>query len=413
MNEISNLFKKTTFSFSCLLLSIILILLTGCTVQRSDVPINYRWASVEGSQLQESGAGEQFYFNVPIDDGMIAESIPIKIKVSGNVTSGSLRFELRHPDGHAVWSSGIINPGDYSISTAYIIPDAQIGTYSLGLVYDANTLATYNLSWHAIRLGLFVLLPGIGMILVALAFVTYAVRQKILGWRYLGLGALLWILTVAVKIAFAIPVNPLVFQALGVPGNHLFSPGNLTAYLYIGALTGIFEAGLTWLILRKSHWGKAGWTQALVFGIGFGTIEALLLGLAGFGSALAGLLSPDILPVYTLASLANNATLGMGLAPIVERLSVILAHIFSCVLIFYAIASNETKWGWLAIIYKTLLDTPAGFAAFWGAGTIDKIWTLEIVIAVFGMAGISGILLVSRRYQNVTHNEYITSGWKN
>ncbi|HAY84148.1 MAG TPA: hypothetical protein DCY42_04250, partial [Chloroflexi bacterium] len=75
MNEISNLFKKTTFSFSCLLLSIILILLTGCTVQRSDVPINYRWASVEGSQLQESGAGEQFYFNVPIDDGMIAESI--------------------------------------------------------------------------------------------------------------------------------------------------------------------------------------------------------------------------------------------------------------------------------------------------------------------------------------------------
>jgi len=218
---------------------------------------------------------------------------------------------------------------------------------------------------------------------------------------------------VAIKIAFAIPVNPLVFQALGVPGNHLFSPGKLAAYLHIGTLTGIFEAGLTWLILRESRWGKAGWTQALVFGIGFGSIEALLLGLAGFGSALTGLLSPDVLPVYTLASLANNATLGMGLAPIVERLSVILAHIFSCVLIFYAIISNETKWGWLTIIYKTLLDTPAGFAAFWGASTINKIWTLEIVIAVFGMAGILRILLVSRRYQNVTHNAYITSGWKN
>jgi len=178
MNESSNLFKKTIISSSCLLLSIILTLLTGCTVQRSDVPINYRWASVEGSHLQESRAGEQFYFNVPIDDGMIAESTPIKIKVSGNVTSGSLRFELRHPDGHAVWSSGTINPGDYSISTAYTIPDAQIGTYSLGLVYDANTLATYNLSWHAIRLGLFVLLPGISMILVALAFVTYAAHKK-------------------------------------------------------------------------------------------------------------------------------------------------------------------------------------------------------------------------------------------
>lgn len=153
--------------------------------------------------------------------------------------------------------------------------------------------------------------------------------------------------------------------------DQLFAPGNLIAYLYIGALTGIFEAGVAWLILRKVRSGKANWNQALVFGIGFGVIEALLLGFASLGSALGGLLAPDMLPIYTLGSFANNTNIAMGLAPVVERLSVIFAHIFSCVLIFHAIASREAKWGWLAILYKTLLDAPGGFAAFWGMNTVN------------------------------------------
>jgi uncharacterized membrane protein YhfC len=391
--------RKTVIVPTFLLFAILLsAFLAGCNVQESVVPMEYRWASVEGSQIQEAQAGEQFYFNILADEDMVTDGAPVKIKVSGYVTSGSLRFELRDPDGQALWTSGTINPGDYSTSTAYTISAGQVGMYTLGLVYSANTQATYNLAWHAIQLGPIVLLPGIGMIFVALAFVIYAVRKKILGWRYLGLGALFWVLTVAIKFAFAIPINTLVYQVLGVTSEHLFSPGNLTAYIYIGGLTGIFEAGLAWLILSRVRWGKTGWSQALVFGIGFGVIEALLLGLAGFGSSLAALLSPDVLPISALGGLANNATFGMGLAPIVERLSVIFAHIFSCVLIFYAIASGESKWGWLAMLYKTLLDTPAGFAAFWGAGTIEKIWTLEAVIAIFGLIGLWGTIHVARRY---------------
>lgn len=391
-----------TYLFLAILFSALLV---GCTAQESEVPMEYRWASVEGSQIQETQAGEQFYFGILVDEGMIADGAPIKIKVSGYVTSGSLRFELRHPDGQVLWNSGTINPGDYSISTAYTIPAGQVGTYTLGLVYSANTQAIYNLAWHAVQLGPIILLPGIGMVLVALAFVVYAAHKKILGWRYLGLGALFWILTVAIKFAFAIPINPLVYEALNVTSEQLFSPGNLAAYLYIGALTGIFEAGLAWLILMKIRWGKASWSQALVFGIGFGVIEALLLGLAGFGSSLVALLSPDLLPVSALGGLANNATLGMGLAPIIERLSVIFAHIFSCVLIFYAISSGESKWGWIAILYKTLLDTPGGFAAFWGTGTLEKIWTLEAVIAIFGLIGLWGTLQIARRYLQISAEE--------
>lgn len=377
-----------------------LLLLAGCTTKTaSTVPMDYRWANVEGSQLDESKAGEQFYFNILIDQGMVAEGAPIKIKVSGNVTSGSLRFELRQPNGQAVWNSGTIGPGDFSIASEYPLTETQPGTYTLGMVYGDQTTATYNLGWHALKLGPAVLLPGAGMILVALAFVIYAVVRRQLSWRYLLLGALFWILTVAVKFAFAIPVNPLVYQLLNLSYENIYSPGNLVAYVYVGSLTGIFEAGLAWLILRKVRWGRATWNQALIFGIGFGAVEALLLGVLGLISASAGLLAPEALPVYTLGALAHNTNLLMASAPIAERLSVIFAHIFACVLIFYAIASGEAKWAWLSILYKTLLDTPAAFAAFWGINNdLQKLWTIEAVVAIFGLIGLLGTIWLARRY---------------
>jgi uncharacterized membrane protein YhfC len=382
----------------CLGLLLIVSLLTGCAADTSSVPMNYRWANVEGSQLNEAQAGEQFYFNILVDESMIESGVPITIKLSGNVNSGSLRFELRDPQGQAVWNSGTIGAGDFSIQTEYSLLAGRTGTYQLGMVYGENISAMYNLGWHAIQLGPSILLPGLGMILVSLAFVIYAASRKILGWKHLGMGALFWVLTVAVKFIVAIPVNPLLFRMLGVSYETIFSPANLIYYLYIGALTGIFEAGLAWLILSRTRWGKANWNQALVFGIGFGVIEAFLLGGMGMASALVGMFSPDALPISALGGLANNATLSMALAPVCERLFVIFAHIFACVLIFHAINSGEAKWGWLAVLYKTLLDAPAGFAAFWGVGTTAKLWTIEGIIAIFGLIGLWGTIWIARRY---------------
>lgn len=399
MNNLFQLIAKGIWTARCVLLSgFLLIFLAGCAAQHSNVPVSERWASVEGSQLQETRAGEQFFFHIPVDDGLIAEGVPLTLKMSGNVTSGAVRFELRRPDGQAVWNSGTIGAGDFSIRTEYTLPAGQTGLYTLGVIYTEQTTVTYNLSWHILRLGPAILLPGLGMILVGLAFVFYAGWRRFLNWRYLMLGAIFWVLTVAAKFTVSIPLNPLVFQLLGVTSEDLFSPGNLAAYIYIGALTGIFEVGLAWLILRKTRWGRANWAQALTFGMGFGVVEALTLGLVSLSSALVGLLSPAVLPVYTLGTLAGQAMPGMGLAPVVERLFVILAHVFSCVLLFFAVARREARWGWLAILYKTLLDAPAGFAAFWGTGTAAKIWTIEAVIALFGILGLWGTLQIARRY---------------
>ena len=129
----------------CLGLLLIVSLLTGCAADTSSVPMNYRWANVEGSQLNEAQAGEQFYFNILVDESMIESGVPITIKLSGNVNSGSLRFELRDPQGQAVWNSGTIGAGDFSIQTEYSLLAGRTGTYQLGMVYGENISAMYNL----------------------------------------------------------------------------------------------------------------------------------------------------------------------------------------------------------------------------------------------------------------------------
>jgi uncharacterized membrane protein YhfC len=373
-----------------------LMLLTACA--QAPLPSDMRWASVQGGQIEKSDAGEEFFFTVPVDKSMLdPQAIPINMKVSGNVTRGSLRFELRNPGGQAVWNSGTIGPGDFSIKANYVPGRDQAGEYKLGLMYSGSTSARYDLSWHALKLGPAVLVPGAGMLLVGLAFLTYGAWRR-LGWRYFGLGALFWIVTVAAKFVFAILVSPGIYQLLNLSRTNLSAPGNLVAYVYIGSLTGLFEVGLAWMILRKIRWGRACWEQALAFGIGFGVIEALLLGLSSLVSGIAGLFAPGSLPVPALGSLARSANLLMIPAPVVERLFVILAHIFACVLIFYAIAKGEKRWVWWAILYKTILDTPAGFAAFWNIATPDKLWTIEVIVAVVGLVGLWGTVMIAKRY---------------
>jgi uncharacterized membrane protein YhfC len=384
--------------YSTLLLS--LFLLAGCA--QTALPADLRWASAQGMRVEQAQAGEEFYFTVPVDRSILEpETIPVRIQVSGKVNNGGLRFELRGPDGEGqaglAWTSGDFGPGDFSATTNFIPGRDQTGEYHLGLVYQAGTSARYNLSWHALKPGPAMLVPGTLMLLVGLAFLAYGGWRR-LGWRYFGLGALFWGITVAVKFAFAAAVSPGIYQLLKISQTELFSPGNLVAYIYIGSLTGFFEAGLAWLILRRSRWGRATWEQALAFGIGFGVIEALLLALSSLGGAIAALAAPDSLPVPTLASLARSADPLMAPAPAVERLFVILAHIFACVLLFYAIACREKKWVWLAILYKTILDTPAGFAAIWGITTPGKLWTIEALIALTGLLGLWGLMKLSSRY---------------
>ena len=121
------------------------------------------------------------------------------------------------------------------------------------------------------------LLTGIGMMAVGLIAVVSWRRRTGASWAAFGLGALAWVGGVAPKFAWATPTNALVRQGLDRA-----LPGPVAApvyWLYIGLLTGVFECGMALLFVRRSRLKAAGWDEAMAFGIGFGAVEAFLLGL--------------------------------------------------------------------------------------------------------------------------------------
>lgn len=241
-----------------------------------------------------------------------------------------------------------------------------------------------------------ILLSGTGMIVVSIAFVVLALRRGGT-WRYLGLGALAWVVTVAVKFLIAIPFNPLVYKTLYVP-DALWAPGSVLFYLYVGVLTGLTEVLLSWLLLRYTRLGRVPWAKALAFGIGFGAFEALLLGFSSLASSISALAAPQSMPEAALNSLRMLNDPIFALAPVAERFGTILVHVFCSVLLFYGVVSGQARWLWVSFAYKSLLDTVAGFAQFWGVETLPKIWTIEALILIFGFVAWWGILKVKRQY---------------
>lgn len=244
------------------------------------------------------------------------------------------------------------------------------------------------------------LLGGLGMLVVGLGFFGYALGRR-LGGRMLVWGALAWVVTVALKFAWAIPFNRPIYQAAqGLP-----QPlGDILFYVYVGALTGVFEVGLTWLLLRRTRLGRSAWGGALAFGIGFGAIEAALLALSPLITVIIALVNPSSLPAGVLEQFAvlNNPL--QGLAPIWERFFTIWVHILSAVLLFYGLRVRQARWFWLAFVYKTGIDAIAAFAQVSGfinvaaPDGLAHIWIIEAFVGLWGLAGWLGTRWVRQHY---------------
>jgi uncharacterized membrane protein YhfC len=252
-----------------------------------------------------------------------------------------------------------------------------------------------------------VVLSGAGMIAVALGFVIVALWQG-LGWRYLALGALMWIVTVAAKFAWAVPINSRVLVQLNAA-----LPASLAGpvfYLYVGALTGVSEVFLTWLVVRSTRLRHATWPNVLAFGIGFGAIEALVLGVASLAGAIVALVMPERLPPEVVSQIAAGGRLAIALAPICERFFTVWIHLFTNVLIFYAVAARRPLWFWGAFWYKSLIDA---IAAYWllefsrGGNAELKVWLIEAIAAAWGIVGWVGTFRMRPRYQQATRAEEI------
>ena len=141
------------------------------------------------------------------------------------------------------------------------------------------------------------------------------------------------------------------------------------------------------------------WERALAFGIGFGAIEALLLGIGSLTAALIALFAPQLLPGEALTQLAVLKDPLFGLVPIVERFFTIWVHILTNVLIFYAVAKSQVRWFWLSFVFKSLIDAVAGYAQTSGVlSTLQGIWSIEAIVILWGIVGFLGVRWVRARY---------------
>lgn len=366
-----------------LVLILALALLAGCEAEE---PEEFEGAFVTGATLLKEDSGSLKLFTIPVEES--GELIGIDFR--GSLISGSVRVQLLTPGGDVFWEEVVSDPGFFSVNT--VVESQEPGEYDIGLAWDGPVQAGYSMRYEPGEVEIpptspLVLASGLGMVLVAVAFVVYAALRR-LGWRYLGLGAMAWVITVTLKFLWAALFNPSIEQAL--LGESTLDVGNLIYYVYIGILTGVFEVVGVWFLLRYTSLGKVEWERALAFGIGFGAVEALLLGIVGLANGLLILFVPAIIPPVT--------SLPFVIAPVWERFFAVFIHIFTNVLLFYGAVKLQARRFWLAFAYKTAVDAVATFGIVWGLNAVDHLWLFESVVALFGIAGWLGTRWVRARY---------------
>ncbi len=369
---------KKYLSFLFLLASLSFYL-SGCASQ-PEAP--FQGASITGVTLNETSPGQNANFVISVTEAQKE----IGLDFWSTLTKGEVTIQVQNKATQEIVFEETASAPTSHFNTTFSLPT---GKYDLLVVWSGPVAGTYNLEWQpgeikAPDLSPIILLSGIGMLLVGLAFLIWGIREG--GAKIALLGGAFWLGTVIVKFIIAALLNPPLYQFLtekipGLPGTVIFS-------IYVGLLTGITEILITWLILRKTKLGQSLWKKILSFSLGFGATEAVLLGALSLVSMISALIMTDQIPVSQLRSIALANNFLYSLAPILERFFTIGIHLGCNVLIFYSIQKKEMHWFWYSFALKSGIDAIAGYAQMSGQlQSTAFIWTIEAFVILFGLVG--------------------------
>jgi uncharacterized membrane protein YhfC len=206
------------------------------------------------------------------------------------------------------------------------------------------------------------------MVLIPLGLGVLVVRRWKLDWAVFGLGALTFVISQVLHIPFnQFLLNPQL-ERLGWLGVEGWSWA--IAVVLIGLSAGLFEEGTRYLVLRRSMKQVDGWRQGVLYGLGHGGIEAILLGgfaffalfqaLALRGGALEGIVPAEQIET---ARLQLEAYWGMAwyepLWATLERLSAMAFHIMASLFVLRAVRTRQLIWLGGAILAHTLFNAVA------------------------------------------------------
>jgi uncharacterized membrane protein YhfC len=237
-------------------------------------------------------------------------------------------------------------------------------------------------------------------ILVVLALViglgVYLTRKYNLGWRLYWIGAALFIVAQVFHIPFNLLIDRLIRNGVlpTVPEQYQL----LFSAVFLGLSAALFEeitryAGLRWWVKDARSWSKG-----LLFGSGWGGMEAIIffaiplllnyvIFLALRTQDLSGMLAPE-----QLAPLQQGLELFWGVAwydsllGAAERIMVIPIQIAFTILVLQVFIRGQSRWLWFAILWHALLDAVAVVGVrTWGA------YVTEALVLIFSLASLGMI----------------------
>jgi uncharacterized membrane protein YhfC len=225
------------------------------------------------------------------------------------------------------------------------------------------------------------------------------VRRRLgVGWRYFGYGALIFFLF---QLISRVPVVQ-VAQALLAPQLRASFTLQIVWVAILALTAGLFEEigryiGYRWLMRRE----EKTWSKAVMYGLGHGGIESMLL-VAGL--TLIGLINLLILPSMIGSLPADQrALVEQQLAavrgqpdwlPLVgawERLWAIAFHVAMSVVVLQ-VFRRGTGWLWLAVLAHALLDFLAvGLPLLLGLQGTAALLVPEVIVTIAGLASLWAI----------------------
>jgi uncharacterized membrane protein YhfC len=324
------------------------------------------------------------------------------------LTQGDLAIRITGPSGEDVLRVGarsmelnqLLNTsgrlGQYFLE---IVPDAAVGRWSVQVTSEIPPpLATADV----VRLSALAA-SGIGMMCVGLGAVLFWRRRSGARWRWFWVGAAVWAVGVALKFAWAIPLNTPILGALGSATSRpvFLAVGSL----YIGALTGVFEIGVT--LLAALIWKKFAQdpSRAVAIGVGAGAFEAILLGAIVLPGVFVAILTagPTREQVFAAVVSIGRTTPLFWLASPFERLITILFHTASRVLVLLGVARGRWFWPFLAgFALMTLVDAVAGYVHLTGLAGKTNLWFVELALTPIAVLSVPVIAWCLRRWPHVS-----------
>jgi uncharacterized membrane protein YhfC len=241
------------------------------------------------------------------------------------------------------------------------------------------------------------LLPGLGMALISMASLLIWRKVSRVEVKWFGVGALLWVVAVALKWGCGLLINATV---IGHLKDALRPPYSIAAAgLFIGAESSAFEIGVTWVAAR--WWPKLGRDagRAIAIGVGAGAVEALLLSLPLLAGALALLVgvedAEDIRK--TMQTTATTTPLFWLVLP-VERLIALLGHASTRALVLLGVAQGKPLMVLGGFLLFASTDGIAGAFLVAGSPRSHSVWWMELAVLPGALVSLPILQWCSRRW---------------